>query len=196
MNREEYMRDLGHRLRRLPKEDYKKAMDYFEEYFEEAGPDGETQAIEDLGLPEQAAAQIVCEFAVENADKPAKDVRRGFQAIWIGILAVFAAPIGLPVALVFGALGIVIVLAVLMVIFAVFMTAFAAAVSSVPCIIIGIWMMFSSFANGVATVGMGLIGLGIGILFVMASVVIWKWFVKRMTCLFGKVVKGGKKHEK
>ena len=59
MNREEYMKLLQHRLRRLPKEDYNRAIAYFIEYFEEAGPEREAQAIEDLGSPELAADQII-----------------------------------------------------------------------------------------------------------------------------------------
>ena len=53
MNKSEYMKILTHELRRLPKEDYYRAVDYFEEYFAEAGPENEDQAppkekIEDL----------------------------------------------------------------------------------------------------------------------------------------------------
>lgn len=103
MTREEYMRRLEHRLRRLPKEDYNKAVSYFTEYFEDAGPDNEAQAIEDLGEPEMAADQIVREFAMENAKEPVKTVKRSFSAVWIGVLAVFAAPVALPLALAFGA---------------------------------------------------------------------------------------------
>ena len=76
MNREEYMKLLQHRLRRLPKEDYNRAIAYFIEYFEEAGPEREAQAIEDLGSPELAADQIIRDFAVENADGPAKNVKK------------------------------------------------------------------------------------------------------------------------
>ena len=37
MTKSEYMKILSHRLRRLPKEDYYRAIEYFEEYFAEAG---------------------------------------------------------------------------------------------------------------------------------------------------------------
>ena len=43
MTREEYLRQLQHYLKRLPKEDYDSAMEYFTEYFEEAGPEGEQE---------------------------------------------------------------------------------------------------------------------------------------------------------
>ena len=68
MNREQYMERLRHRLKRLPKEDYERAVAYFTEYFEEAGPEREAQAIEDLGSPELAAVQLIRVFAVGNAD--------------------------------------------------------------------------------------------------------------------------------
>ena len=76
MNREQYMERLRHRLKRLPKEDYERAVAYFTEYFEEAGPEREAQAIEDLGSPELAADQIIRDFAVENAAEPVRDVKR------------------------------------------------------------------------------------------------------------------------
>ena len=48
MTKTEYMKILTHNLRRLPKEDYDRAIEYFEEYFAEAGPENEQQAIADL----------------------------------------------------------------------------------------------------------------------------------------------------
>lgn len=196
MNRDEYIKHLEYRLRRLPKEEYDKAISYFTEYFEEAGPENEYQAIEDLGAPELAADQIIREFAVENAREPVKNVRHGFSAVWIGILAVFAAPIGLPFALMLGLLGLMLVVVIFMLIFCVFILTVSVAVSSIPCIIIGIWMLFTSFADGVATLGLGLIGLGIGILLIMGSIGLWKGVLHMMTRLFGRIAKGGRRHEK
>lgn len=37
MNREEYLNELKKYLRRLPKDDYENAIEYFTEYFEDAG---------------------------------------------------------------------------------------------------------------------------------------------------------------
>lgn len=196
MNRTEYMKCLQHRLRRLPREDYDKANAYFEEYFEEAGAENEAQAIEDLGMPDMAADQIIREFAVENAKEPVKSVKRSFSVVWVGILAVFAAPVGLPLALAFGAVGLAAVVVVMALIFAFFVLAFCMAVMALPCIAVSLWMLFVSFADGVATLGMGLIGMGIGILMVMVCIVFSKWFLHFMTRLFGRIAKGGKRREK
>lgn len=196
MNRAEYMKQLEYRLRRLPKEDYRKAIEYFEEYFEEAGAEHEAQAIEDLGAPEQAADQIIRDFAVENAKEPARNVKKGFSAVWIGILAVFAAPIGLPIALVFGVLGLAVLIVMAAFVFAIIVLAFAMAVSAIPCILVGVWMLFTSFANGIATIGIGFIGMGIGIWLVIACMALCKWFVNFMTRLFGRIAKGGMRYER
>lgn len=196
MSRDEYISHLKYRLRRLPKEEYDKAISYFTEYFEEAGPDNEAQAIEDLGTPELAADQIIRDFAVENAREPARDVRHGFSAVWIGILAVFAAPIGLPFALMLGVMGLTLVILIFTLILCVFIVTISVAVSAIPCIIIGVWMLFTSFADGVATLGAGCIGLGIGILLIMGSIGLGKGLLRMVTRLFGRIAKGGRKHEK
>ena len=41
MTRKEYMEQLKKYLKRLPKEDYDNAIEYFSEYFDEAGPENE-----------------------------------------------------------------------------------------------------------------------------------------------------------
>ena len=58
MNREEYLRRLSYLLQDLPEEEYKDALEYYEDYFEEAGPDREQEVILELGRPERIAAMI------------------------------------------------------------------------------------------------------------------------------------------
>jgi len=49
MTRTEYLAELEKYLKKLPRKDYQEAMDYFTEYFDEVGPEGEAAAIADLG---------------------------------------------------------------------------------------------------------------------------------------------------
>ena len=98
MTKSEYMKILSHRLRRLPKEDYYRAIEYFEEYFAEAGPGHEEEAIQDLGNPEEAANALIVDFAAQSVEEPPKSVKKGLSAVWIAVLAVFAVPVALPVA--------------------------------------------------------------------------------------------------
>ena len=152
MNRNEYMKRLGYRLRRLPKEDFDRAMEYFTEYFEEAGPENEQQAIEDLGAPEAAADQIVRDMAFENAREKNTSVKRGFSTVWIGILAIFAAPVGLPLAFAAAIVVLAFLVVIVAIIFAMAVSAFSVALVSIPSMFIGVWLLFTSPANGIAPV--------------------------------------------
>ena len=78
------MNALEKRLRILPKENFNEAMDYFTEYFEDAGPEREQQAIQDLGSPDTAAEQIITNMAIHKASVPQKGLRRNMNALWIG----------------------------------------------------------------------------------------------------------------
>lgn len=49
MTRTEYIAKLTKYLRKLPQKDYEEALEYFMEYFEEAGPENEAQVIAELG---------------------------------------------------------------------------------------------------------------------------------------------------
>ena len=48
MTRTEYIAKLTKYLRKLPQKDYEEALEYFMEYFEEAGPENEAQVIVEL----------------------------------------------------------------------------------------------------------------------------------------------------
>ncbi|MCI8639725.1 MAG: DUF1700 domain-containing protein [Coprococcus sp.] len=193
MNREEYMKCLRHRLRRLPKEDFNKAIAYFEEYFEDAGPEAEQQAVADLGSPEAAADSIIRDLAVRNSTEPEQqNIKKGFSNIWVGILAVCALPIGLPLALCAGALLFAAIMVVLSLLFGLFVTAFALAATSIPCVVVGVVFLFTSPANGLATIGMGLIGGAVGLWLLKGSEELSRNFLNRMTRLFGRIAKGGK----
>ncbi|MGE9904538.1 DUF1700 domain-containing protein [Streptococcus alactolyticus] len=49
MTKVEYLAKLDWYLRKLPKDDYQEAMDYFREYFDESGPENEEAVIAELG---------------------------------------------------------------------------------------------------------------------------------------------------
>ena len=49
MTRTEYIAKLTKYLRKLPQQDYEEAIEYFMEYFEEAGPENEARVIAELG---------------------------------------------------------------------------------------------------------------------------------------------------
>lgn len=58
MNREEFLKQLFYLLQDIPEEERKEALEYYEDYFEEAGPEREKEIIEELGSPEKIAMVI------------------------------------------------------------------------------------------------------------------------------------------
>ena len=66
MTRKEYMEQLRKYLKRLPKEDYENAIEYFSEYFDEAGPENEQQVMEELGEPKEAARELLLNLLQES----------------------------------------------------------------------------------------------------------------------------------
>lgn len=58
MNREEFMRQLESLLQDLPGTEREKAIQYYNEYFEDAGPENEKSVIEALGNPARVAGNV------------------------------------------------------------------------------------------------------------------------------------------
>ncbi len=63
MTRSEYLAELRTRLQRLSAEDVQAAVEFYEEYFEDAGDDA--AAVESLDSPARVAAQILAEFSAQ-----------------------------------------------------------------------------------------------------------------------------------
>lgn len=64
MTRSEYLSELTSHLISLPKEERDMAVKFYEEYFDEAGPDNEQAVIADLGKPFNLARSIIGETSL------------------------------------------------------------------------------------------------------------------------------------
>lgn len=58
MNKEIFLRDLRRFLADIPEDEREQALKYYEDYFEDAGPENEQQVIQELGSPLDIAKQI------------------------------------------------------------------------------------------------------------------------------------------
>ena len=90
MTKSEYLAKLDKYLKKLPKEDYLEAMDYFREYFDEAGPENEEEVIAELGAPKDAAHDIISRLLDEKIVEDEKSPKNRAVIIWIAILAILA----------------------------------------------------------------------------------------------------------
>ena len=93
MTRTEYIAKLTKYLRKLPQKDYEEALEYFMEYFEEAGPENEAQVIAELGTPKEAAHEVISRLLDEKIIEEKSSLRNKTTILWIAILAVLASPV-------------------------------------------------------------------------------------------------------
>lgn len=68
MRRIEFMRELSYLLQDLDEADREEALRYYNDYFEDAGPESEEQVAEELGSPEKIAAII--KDGLNESDRP------------------------------------------------------------------------------------------------------------------------------
>lgn len=64
MTREEYLKELDSNLITLPREERDMAVRFYEEYFEDAGPEKEQEVMEELGKPYNLARTIIGETSL------------------------------------------------------------------------------------------------------------------------------------
>lgn len=196
MTKTEYMKKLAHNLRRLPKEDYDRAIEYFEEYFAEAGPENEQQAIADLGSPDEASKALIVDLAAQNIKEKPRTMKRGLSVLWIAVLAVCSAPVTLPIAICLLAVIMIVLFCVGIVLFCVVISAIAVAASGILTLFGGIIVLFRSLGDGLCNIGLGLFSTGVGILFVYGAIILFKWLIRKASVSLGKITKGGRSNEK
>lgn len=189
MSREEYLRALSRELRRLPKDEYEKAMDYYVEYFEEAGPEREQEIIMDLGSPKDVAAQIIMDAAVERMNKPTKSMKRGLSTVWMIVLAVCAAPIALPFAIAILAVAGSILIAAGAVLLCALLVEAGAVAAGVVAVVGGIVLLFSHPLSALTVTGMGLFMIGISILGAFALCLFFRGMIHVIQALFQRIIR-------
>lgn len=95
MTRQEYMQQLATLLAAMPEAERRDALDYYEEYFDAAGPEKEAQTIQELGSPQNVAEKIWegtgAQFGTPMPDNsmPEQGSRRRKSPVWI-VLVILA----------------------------------------------------------------------------------------------------------
>ena len=162
MNRKTFLKELRRALDALPFEEREAAISYYEEYFDEAGPEREQETISSLGTPAEIAMELKTNYAV---NKPPKTPKEGASKVWMIILAIFAFPIALPLAFAVAMVIFALFIVFFSLIFAFGVTAFALLLSGVAVIIGGFVVVTTSPLTTLFFLGGGIAVLGLGILF-------------------------------
>mgnify|MGYP000019931876 CR=1 FL=1 len=180
MTSQEYLNQLQKYLKKLLQSDYEDAMEYFTEYFADAGPENEQAVIEELGTPKIAAAELMMNLldkkmdehtAMEQEEKRnEKKKTTGASVIWIAVLTLFAAPIGAPVLI-----SVIIVLLCVALCVALFDMSIFGVAGGIKLLLRGILAVTVSFGGFSLITGMGILLIGISILCIVFGVYLAKW---------------------
>lgn len=120
MNKDQFMKQLAKKLKRLPKEEQDEAMNYYTEYFLDAGVDDTTDVTTLVGKPEAVAAKIMDECLDKQLVKVNKEggVKNNSKALKYMILGLIVSPVAVPLCT-----------ALIIIIFTIFITALAVIIS-------------------------------------------------------------------
>lgn len=198
MNRAQFMEQLKKLLSDISEAERLEALEYYENYFDDAGPENEEAVIRELGSPGKVAAIIKAdlkesndsyaeytEYGYEDArsreqrQTPGR-LRRGYHAgqkksnagiVLILILLVFLSPF--IKGAVGGILGIIVTIILLpfLLVFTLGAGALGLIIGAIACIAGGIGLCFSYVGGGILTIGIGCLLMTLGILF--GTLLVW-----------------------
>lgn len=171
MNRNEFMRRLEILLSDISKEERDEALQYYRDYFEDAGAEHESEVIRELESPEKVAETIKADLKREFQDvqEPPK-TSNGLKILLIVLIVLIGAPIILPVGfgLVVAALGIVI--AAFSFFAGLVLGAVAIMGAGLVAIVVGIPLLVVALPAGLLSVGSGLLIFVVGLIGTAATV--------------------------
>lgn len=169
MTRLEFLMRLRESLGKLPPDEIENAVRYYVEYLDEAGPEQEEQVLQEWGDPAVIAQQIVAEYMVRDIVPAAgngkkKSDKKGIYAVWIAVLAVFASPIALPLAIAAAAVIFAMVVAILAVFFSLLAAVALVGVAGLIWTAVGFFSLVYHAPTGLFIVGTGMAAAGAGLL--------------------------------
>ena len=212
MTREQFITSLRRELKKLPPEEVVSATEYYEEYFAEAldnpelSPEElaaeEARMIEEIGSPKAVAAQIKSEYASrvlsgdETTLKYKPTVGNKISAVWWVILGLLAAPIGIPLAITFGAVIFALWITLVAVVISLYAGGIGILAGGLAALAAGVVAIFTSFSTGLMCIGGGLALVALAVLLGLGLTLL----IKKMVQVPAKLAqrskdKGGNNYE-
>jgi uncharacterized membrane protein len=184
MSKEQFLLDLQKHLKRLPQEEIDNALRYYEEYLDEVGIQNEENAIASFGNPHKLASQIVAEYAVKDMEA-APSAKKTLSSFWAVLLAVFASPIAIPLAIAATCVVLALVVVVIALIFSLAVISFSFAISFIVVIAVGIILLVPNPAVSIFYIGIALFLLGVGIMFSQLT----RQLTKKFSTVIPKIIR-------
>lgn len=186
-NSQDYLRKLDRALKGIPPEERANAISFYFEYFEDAGPEHEAEAMDALGSPTRLAAGIKADIAMRDLNDGVPKVRKGVSAIWLAVLGVFAAPMALPFAIAGFAIVFALLVSLLSVLLSLIISGIAIAFSGVAMLLVAFFLIPQDVTAAMFFGGGGLVVTGIGVLFMFLMVWLFRVLTKGIAKLFNRI---------
>jgi thiol:disulfide interchange protein len=195
MNRTEFMTRLASLLQDIQEEERAEALQYYNDFFDDAGKENEQAVIRELGSPEKVASVIksdlgaygdssekqdtagLCERqsangagASEPGERKPPRTSKTLKIILIVLILLAASPILIPLALMIICIVAAIIITVAAVAIGLLAAAVAVAIAGVSIFVAGIVAIIPQLAVGLALMGSGMVITVIGVIATVAIV--------------------------
>lgn len=179
MNKRDFITSLISELKNIEPSELQDIIQYYNEYFDEAGEENEEQVIKELGSPKTLANQIKTDSAIKYLQKSNLSAKKSFKSVWVIIGAIFAAPVALPIGIALAAVAIALAITFACLILTFFLLSASLAVLGVFIAVTSFFIIPTNFGSFLLMFGLGLIMAGLSILVfiptLMLARVSFKW---------------------
>ena len=191
MNRSEYIKKIEDGIKKMSEVDRAEAIRYYEEYFDEAGPENEERAISELEDPDIIAKRLMAEYActqmeiieskaagetpeseARNKDENSSDntqtihktVKHSMNYVWMIVLGICVSPVAIPLVIALVSVIFSFFVVIFTMIFVFLLLAVVFTICGVAVLAVGIVGIFTNVAVGITGIGAGLVLVGLGLL--------------------------------
>ncbi|MCT6892212.1 MAG: DUF1700 domain-containing protein, partial [Lactobacillus sp.] len=99
---ENYISELSNNLSALPYSDRQDVIEFYQEFLFDGDFKTEQDIVDDLGTPKMLARKVLADYSISDKDNPQPrnaSSKSNLKTIWVILLGVLAAPIGIPLAI-------------------------------------------------------------------------------------------------
>ncbi|MEE0522884.1 MAG: DUF1700 domain-containing protein, partial [Lachnospira sp.] len=187
MNKEEYLTRLQYCISQLPPVEAQNTMQYYREYFDDAGEENFASVMAELGTPEQLAAKICSSYGI-NYQQPVNENNTS-KAVIIAIIAVLTCPIWFTAGIVILSLVFSLFMVILSLIFSAGVVGICLIFAGLLVFAAGFPTLFTHVPTGTMLIGAGLVLCAVGILFSLLLI----WMILGTKDLISFIIKKIKK---
>lgn len=168
MKKNEYLEKLRNNLRNIPEDEANDIMEFYSEYFDDAGVENEDKVMAELGTPERLAVKVSANYVIHDMEKvqEKKEIfKPHLSRIWVIVMAICGSIVWVPLALTAAILLFTVILVMGLLVFSLGLGCIALVAGGVVMFVMGICTMITNIEVGIMGLGAGLLCVGTGIIF-------------------------------